>query len=74
MRIGYKHDWGTTFEPQGLTPRIPKFTFFFHLSHDLFYISPFFLMSNEIILFQILYNLLKYLSFSFMKVKVVKFI
>jgi hypothetical protein len=34
----------------------------------------FFFMSNEIILFQILYKLLKYLLFSFMKVRIIKFI
>jgi hypothetical protein len=37
------------------------------------YISPFFFVSNEIILFQILYRLLKFF-FSLMKVKIVKFI
>jgi hypothetical protein len=49
-------------------------SFFFHFPHDLSYISSFFLMSNEIILFQILYKHLKYLFFSFMKVRTVKFI
>jgi hypothetical protein len=34
----------------------------------------FFLMLNEIILFQILYTHLEYLFFSFMKVRIVKFI
>ncbi len=52
---------------------ISKFTFFFHFSHDMSYISPFFLMSNEIILFQVLYRPLKYLLFSLMKMKILKF-
>jgi hypothetical protein len=47
---------------------------FLHFSHDLSYISLFFLMSNVIILFQILYKPLKYLLFSLMKVGRVKFI
>ena len=39
------------------------------------YISPFLIfMSNEIILFQILYRALKYLFFSLMKVTIIKFI
>jgi hypothetical protein len=46
-------------------------SFFFHFSRDLFYISSFFFMSNEIILFQILYRHLKYLLFSLMKVKII---
>jgi hypothetical protein len=45
---------------------------FFHFSHDMSYISPFFLMSNEIILLQILYKPLKYLLFSLMKVRIIK--
>jgi hypothetical protein len=45
-----------------------------HFSHDLSYISPFFFMSNKIILFQILCRLLKYLLFSLMKVRIIKFI
>jgi hypothetical protein len=45
-----------------------------HFSHDLSDISPFFLMSNEIILFQILHMHLKHLLFSLMKVRIVKFI
>ncbi len=48
--------------------------FFLHFSHDIFYISPFILMSNEIILFQILYRPLKFIYFSFMKVRIIKFI
>ncbi len=40
-----------------------KFHFFLQFSYDLFYISPFILMSNEIILFQILYRHLKYRFF-----------
>jgi hypothetical protein len=47
---------------------------FFHFSHDMSYISSFFFMSNEIILFQILYRPLKYLLFSLMKVRIIKFI
>jgi len=47
---------------------------FFHFSHDLSYISPFFFMSNEIILFQTLCMFPKYLLISLMKVKIVKFI
>ncbi len=47
---------------------------FLHFSHDLFYILPFFLMLNEIILFQILCRPLKYLLFSLMKVRIVRFI
>ncbi len=47
---------------------------FFHFPHDLFYISPFFFMSNEIILVQILYKLKKYLLFSLIKVRIIKFI
>jgi hypothetical protein len=47
---------------------------FFHFSYDMSYILPFSLMSNEIILFQILYKHLKYLFFSLIKVKIVKFI
>jgi hypothetical protein len=49
-------------------------SFFFHFSHDLSYISSFFFMSSEIILFQILYKFLKYLLFSLMKVRIIKFI
>jgi hypothetical protein len=45
-----------------------------HFSYDMSYILAFFLMSNEIILFQILYKHLKYLLVSLMKVKIVKFI
>jgi hypothetical protein len=40
----------------------------------MFYISPFFLLLNEIILFQILYKSIKYLLFSFMKMEIIKFI
>jgi len=47
---------------------------FLHFSHDMSYISPFFLMSNEIILYQILCRLLKYLLFSLTKVRIIKFI
>ncbi len=47
---------------------------FFHFSDELSYTSPFFLMSNEIILFQILYRHLEYLSFSLVKVEIVKII
>ncbi len=47
---------------------------FYHFSHDFFYISPYFLMLNEIILFQILCRPLKYLFFSLIKVKIIKFI
>ncbi len=47
---------------------------FLHFSYDMFYILPFFLMSNEIILFQILYKHLMCLFFSLMKVKIIKFI
>jgi hypothetical protein len=65
-----KQDWGTPFESWESTLRTFKFTFFFTFSHDLSYISSFFFMSNEIILFQILYKLLKYLFFSLMKVKI----
>jgi hypothetical protein len=46
----------------------------FHFFYDLFSNSLFFIMSNEIILFQFLYRKLKYLFFSFMKVKIVKVI
>jgi hypothetical protein len=35
---------------------------------------PFFLMSNEIILFQILYKYLEYIFFSLIKVRIIKFI
>jgi hypothetical protein len=49
-------------------------SFLFSFSHDMSYISPFFLMSNEIIFFQILYRPLKYLLFSLMKVRILKFI
>jgi hypothetical protein len=45
---------------------------FLHFSHNLSYISPFFLMSNEIILFQFLYRPLKYLLFSLMKMKFIQ--
>jgi hypothetical protein len=47
---------------------------FFHFSYDMSSISPFFLMSNEIILFQILYMHIEYLFFSLMKIKILKFI
>ncbi len=39
--------------------------FFLHFSHDLSSISPLFLMSNEIILFQILYRPLKVFFFTY---------
>jgi hypothetical protein len=65
-----KHDWGTPFESWESILKTFKFTFFFTFSHDLSYISSFFFMSNEIIFFQILYKLLKYLFFSLMKVKI----
>jgi len=42
-----------------------------HFSYNLFYISTFFFMSNEIIFFQFLY---KISIFSFMKVRIIKFI
>jgi hypothetical protein len=38
---------------------------FFHFSHDMSYISPFFLMSNEIILYQILCRFLKFFFFTY---------
>jgi hypothetical protein len=47
---------------------------FFNFSYDILLISFFFLMSNEIILFQILYKHLEYLFFSFIKLRIVKFI
>jgi hypothetical protein len=47
---------------------------FFHFSYDMSLISHFFLISNEIILLQILYKHLEYLFFSFMKVRIIKFI
>jgi hypothetical protein len=46
---------------------------FLHFSHDMSYISPFFI-SNEIILFQILYKPIKHLFFSLMKVRIIKII
>jgi hypothetical protein len=45
MGIGYKHDWGKTHSKDS------QIHLFLHFSHDLFHISPFFHMSNEIILF-----------------------
>jgi hypothetical protein len=47
---------------------------FHHCSHDLYYISHIIFMSNEIILFQILYRPLKYLIFSLMKMRIINFI
>ncbi len=46
---------------------------FFHFIHELTYIPLFSPMSNEIILFQILCKLLKYLLFSLMKMRILKF-
>jgi hypothetical protein len=45
-----------------------------HFFNDPPWISPFFLMSNEIILFQILCRHLKYLFFSFIKLRIIKLI
>jgi hypothetical protein len=72
--LGSKYGQGTPFETYGLTPTTPKFTFFFikHVTYLRF--PPFFLMSNEINLFKILYAHLKYLFFSFMNVKIIEFI
>jgi hypothetical protein len=69
---GSKHDWGTLFKSWESTPRTPKFTFF-TFPMTCFTFHPFF-MSNEIISFQTLYRHLKYLLFSLMKVRIIKFI
>jgi len=68
-----KHDWGTLLKHKDSFLRFLN-SFFVHFFHDLSYISFFFFMSNKIVLFQILYRLLRYLLFSFMKIKIVKFI
>ncbi len=62
------------FEHQGLTLRTLQFTFLFTFPMTDLRFPLFFLMSNEIILFQILYRHLEYLFFSLMKVRIVKFI
>jgi hypothetical protein len=72
--IGVQTWLGYPFKVLGIHSKDSQIHLFLHLSHDLSYISTFFLMSNEIILFQILYSHLKYLLFSLMKVKIVKFI
>jgi hypothetical protein len=69
---GSNHDWGTPFKSWESTPRTSKFTFFFNFPMTC--LTFHFLMTNEIILFQILYGPLKYLLFSLMKVKIIKFI
>jgi hypothetical protein len=73
--IGSKHDWAMGYHIWTLrihfkNSQIPLFLQF---SHDMSYISPFFFMSNKIILFQILYRPLTYLLFSLMKVRIVNF-
>jgi len=68
-----KHDWVSHLNPkdslQGL-PNSPFSSFFIWLV----LCFTIFFMSNEIILFQFLYRPLKYLFFSFMKEKKIKFI
>ncbi len=67
-RLRY-HIW--TLKTCSKDSQIPLFLYF---SHNMSYISHFFFMSNEIILFQILHRLLKYLLFSLMKVRIINFI
>jgi hypothetical protein len=59
---GSKHDWGTPFETYGRGRKTFKFIFFFTFPMTYLKIS-FFFMSNEIILFQILYRLLEFYFF-----------
>ncbi len=71
--IGLKHDGVPPLKHRDSFLGFPN-SLFCYFSHDMFYISPFLFMLNEIILFQILRRLLKYLFFSLMKVKIIKFI
>ncbi len=48
--IGYKHDWVPHLNLKTHS-KDSQIHLFLHFSHDLSHISPFFLMSNEIILF-----------------------
>jgi hypothetical protein len=48
-----------------LKPKDSQSHLFLHFSHDVSCISPFFFVSNEIILFQILYRLLKFFFFTY---------
>jgi len=66
--------WGTPFEALRTHSEGFKFTFFFIFPMIWFRFSFLKKMSNEIILFQILYKHLKYLFLSFMKLRIGKFI
>jgi len=67
-----KHDWGTPLRTLRtfLRTLIHFFFIFLWFVLDL----SFFFMENEIIVFQILYKHIKYLLFSLLKVKIIKFI